>query len=133
MRMQGIEIKDSTPDGNFLSFDLREVLAVIGDSALASSWRCQYVECMGDNADGMHKISNEGRIVSGGELVQIASGILQTIDGIFEAYRDEANSPWLVIRAVDSSSFDVLSSDSKVLEKVRRSFREVTGLPPDAA
>jgi hypothetical protein len=131
--MQGIEIKDSTLGSNFLSFDLREILAAIGNSALASSWRCQYVECTGDNAEVLHRISDEGRVISGVELVQIVSGIHQTIDGKFQAYRDKANNPWLIIRAVDSTSFDVLSSDSKTLEKMRRNFRDVTDLPSDAA
>jgi len=133
--MQGIEIKDKTHNesGSFLSFDLREILTVIGDSALASSWRCQYIECTGENADVMHKISDERRIISGSELMQIVSGIFQTIDGEFEAHHGGENSPWLIIRAVDSSSFDVISSDSEVLERVRRNFGEVTDLPPDAA
>lgn len=129
MEMKGIEIKDSTEDGNALSFDIRELIAVIGEPALVSSWQCKYLECFGDNAEKLHEISDKEQHISGEELMQIASGIYQTVDGEFEAYCDKAEKPWLVIRAIDSSSFDVITSDLEILERVRRNFQDVTDLP----
>jgi len=133
--MQGIKINDSIrrERGSFLSFDLKDILTAVGDSVLSSKWLCRDVECTGENAGRLHDISDEGRNISGGELMQVVSGIHQIIDGEFEAYDGEADKPWLVVSAVDSSWFEVWSSDTEILERVKNNFRDVSDLPPPAA
>jgi hypothetical protein len=133
--MKGLKITDSrqTELGGFLKFDLKEVFSAIGDPVSVSTWRCHNVECIGENAERLHELSEEGQSVSGKELVQIVAGIFQTIDGEFEAYRDGKEDPWLVVNAVDSSWFEVLSADSAVLESIKSSFQDVSELPPTAA
>ena len=133
--MQGLKIKDSrqTELGGFLNFDLKDIFSAIGDLVIVSTWKCHNVECAGENAQSLHELSEEGRSVSGKELVEIVKGIFQTIDGEFEAYRDGKEEPWLVVNAVDSSWFEVLSLESSVLERVRTSFQDVSPLPPSAA
>jgi hypothetical protein len=116
-----------------LSFDLTEIFSAIGDPVIASTWKCHNVECTGENAQRLHELSEGGLSVSGKELVEIVAGIFQTIDGEFEAYRDGKEKPWLVVNAVDSSWFEVLSVDSAVLESIRSSFQDVSQLPPTAA
>jgi hypothetical protein len=133
--MQGLKIRDlgKTELGGFLNFDLKEILAAIGDPVIVSTWRCHNVECTGENAERLYELSEEGQSVSGKELVEIVAGIFQTFDGEFEAYRDGKEEPWLVVNAVDSSWFEVLSVDSAVLESIRSSFQDVSALPSTAA
>jgi hypothetical protein len=132
--MQGIKIKDSirAESGYYLSFDLKEIFVAIGDSVLSSTWRCYDVECTGENAGELYKVSDEEQNISGDELLRVVSGIDQTIDGEFEAFYGEGE-PWLVVKAVDSSWFEVWSHDTEILERVRKSFREVSDLSADAA
>lgn len=129
--LQGVKIKDI--DEGFLSFDLKDILPLAGERAAASQWRCRFVECLGESAEELHAISDAGRIISGGELLRIASDLLQVIDGQFEAYSDANAEPWLVVKAIDSSSFEVWSDGPDVLARVRDNFGEVSDLPPDAA
>ena len=131
--MKGLKIKDSrkTELGAFLTFDLKEIFSAIGDPVSVSTWRCHNVECTGENAQRLYEVSEEGESISGKELVQIVAGIFQTIDGEFEAYRDGKEDPWLVVNAVDSSWFEVLSMDSAVLERIRSSFQHVSELTSD--
>jgi hypothetical protein len=131
--MKGLKIKDSrkTELGSFLKFDLKEIFSAIGEPVRVSTWRCHNVECTGENAQRLYEVSEKGESVSGKELVQIVAGIFQTIDGEFEAYRDGKEDPWLVVNAVDSSWFEVLSVDSAVLERIRSSFQHVSELTSD--
>ncbi len=129
--LQGIEIKDV--DGGCLSFDLKDILPLAGGRAAASQWRCRFVECVGESAEELHAVSDAGRRISGDELLRIASNLLQVIDGQFEAYGNGGAEPWLVVKAIDSSSFEVWSDAPDVLATVRQAFREVSDLPPGAA
>ena len=81
----------------------------------------------------MDEISDRGVSISGEELMRIVSGIIQTIDGDFEARDGEAENAWLVIKAVDSSLFEVWSDDLELLRRVRETFQQVSDLPLDAA
>jgi hypothetical protein len=134
--MLGIRISDTRQQGvnSFLSFDLRDILATIGEPAIASRWRCRdlyYTARKGGKLDA-HR---EARLkLSGGELARLASEIIQTFDGQFEARGEgAARRPWLIIRAVDGSWFEVWSSKPAVLERLKSRFKNVSELPPSEA
>jgi hypothetical protein len=76
--LQGIEIKDLVPGqpGGYLSFDLKDILPLLGERAAVSQWQCRFVECTGESAEQLHAIADEGRSISGGELLRVASGIV---------------------------------------------------------
>lgn len=124
--MKGITISDEKD--NVLSFDLVDILNFIGEKAICSKWKVSYVECNGRTAEELHKISDEKILISGKHLFLIASNLLQTIDGKFEAFLGNELIPWLIIRAVDSSEFDVETDDFDVLQKIRQSFSNVVDL-----
>ena len=130
--MQGIKIEDSNQGehGRYLNFDLKEILLPVRNYVLDSNWRCNNVECIGQNSVQLHKLSDETSIISGDELLWIVSGIQQTIDGEFEAFRGE-KIPWLLVKAIDSSYFEVWSDNLAVLETVKSNFRKVTDLYTD--
>jgi len=116
----GICIEDADEVGA-LSFDLCDIMAIVGHRARDSQWCCRWVECTGNYASEMHAIADRGLIVSGRTMAHIALLLDQTIDGEYFAFGDDGDA-WLVVRAVDSSLFDVLSREPPVLEEIRSHF-----------
>jgi diaminopimelate decarboxylase len=116
-----------------LAFDLIDILRIVGPDAKSSSWRCRNVDCSGDLAEELHRVSDAESAVSGAEMLRLASGVLQIIDGDFEAYRADEKRPWLVVRAIDSTLYAVITQDGGLLARVRERFRDVRDSPHDAA
>jgi hypothetical protein len=116
-----------------LAFDLIDILRLAGPDAESSSWRCRNVECAGELAEELHRISDAGSVLTGPEMLRLASGVSQTMDGDFMAYRPGEKAPWLVIRAIDSSEYVVITEDDRLLARVRERFRDVRDSPDDAA
>lgn len=125
--MQGITISDKK--NNVLAFDLIDILKIIGEKAINSTWKISDVECIGKDAEKLQNISDYSNQISGKELFSISSNLLQVIDGVFEAYLDEENLPWLIIRAVDSSEYDIESNDKVLIAKIKNSYSTVVNLP----
>lgn len=125
--MRGITITDMK--NGVLAFDLIDILNIVGDKALDSLWEVSNVEAVGESADSLHYLSDANARLSGSELRKIATGVDQVIDGTFMAYLNGANTPWLLIRAVDSSAYDVESTDESILSHIRGAYTHVTELP----
>jgi hypothetical protein len=89
------------------------------------------VECVGELAVTLHTAFERGAAISGGELVSTAGGVTQAIDGDFIATRRGETAPWLVVRAVDSSFYVVLSDDHGFIDELRARFRDVRAAPDD--
>jgi hypothetical protein len=125
----GVSISDVDTRG-VLSFDLRDILALVPEDAIDSSWQVSGAEAVGHSAEALHDASDAGVLLSHPRLCEIAADLTQTIDGELRAYRPGESEPWLVIRAVDSSGFDVISDDPTLIETVRRRFQRVREYPP---
>jgi hypothetical protein len=119
--MHGLGIYDRT--------SLAKIVTVLGPAARAAEWRAlgglSYVGDVEVPAFEF-KEPGPGPWISGPELIAAAGQILQVIDGRFEARSERgAAGPWLVLRAVDSSWWEVYSDDSKVEESLRRAFHDI--------
>lgn len=126
--MRGITISDSTNDG--LTVDLIDILRLLGLPAEESDWELSEVEAVGDSAAGeLHTLAEGKARVPGRTLLRLAAAVTQVIDGTFAGYRNGAERPWIVIRAVDSSAYDVQSQDEELLDSMRNLFKEVSDLP----
>src|SRR3954447_901647 len=105
--MLGIKIQDARSlgsGGSFLRFDLRDILAVVGEAVLTSRWRCRNLCYTAVRGGVIGEFREKRRKLSGEELIRFAAGVYQTIDGRFEARGGgAAKHPWLIISAVDSS------------------------------
>lgn len=123
--MQGLAITDTTEE-NFLSFDLFDILTQIGDSIEDSEWVISEVECFGEAADEIDRLAESQSKVSGIKLLKLASNLTQTIDGIFTGYCLGGETPWIIIQAIDSSEYEVFSTDRKLLDRIHDRFRCVT-------
>jgi diaminopimelate decarboxylase len=131
MRHQAVTIHDIRD--RVLAFDLIDILRLVGPDAESSSWRCRKVECAGDLAEELHRVSDAESPLTGAEMLRLAGGVFQIIDGDFEAYRPGETRPWLVVRAIDSSEYAVITKDERLLARVRERFRDVRDSPDDAA
>lgn len=86
------------------------------------------MECLGaEGTEALHRASDTGEILEGGRLIALAEQVDQVIDGEFTGHL--AGDDWIVIRAVDSSAFDVETDRDDVIERLRASFEHVEELP----
>lgn len=131
MRHQAVTIHDL--HDRVLAFDLIDILRLAGPVAESSSWRCRHVECMGDLAEELHRACEAEPALPGAEMFRLADGGRQIIWGDFEAYRPGETRPWLIVRAVDSTFYAVITEDEMLVARVRGRFRDVRDSPEDAA
>ena len=123
--MSGIRIRDLTE--GFLAFDLIDLLEILGDSVVASSWRCSVEECISaDNArPNLEDAYNAGERLAGMELLALARETRQVIDGTFEAFHPGEDAAWITLSAVDSSYWEVFTADWFQLSRFEAHFRDV--------
>lgn len=128
--MPRIIIRDGTaPEEGFcLSFDLVEVLAALGPRVASSTWSYRDLWFVTHDEKDVPELDQENhanRLLSGQELLAAAARILQVIDAEFAAFDLDSIEPWVIVRAVDSSFWEVESDDPDVLDAVRASFKNV--------
>ena len=127
--MRGISITDSTPDGSVLTVDLVDILRLLGPLAIQTEWEVADVESVGGaSARELERLAEAGTRVPGQTLLSLVDGVTQIIDGKFAGYRDGEDQPWIIVRAVDSSAFDVESEDEAIVSALKRQFKSVTEL-----
>ena len=115
-------------DGDRLRWP-REVLAVVGDRTADAGWQVQVLEAAGDPdaAARMEELGDRGGQIPDAELRQATAGDVQLVDATLSV----GQPPSLVIRAVDSTHWDVVSDDLELLRRFKERFGAVD-LPPDA-
>jgi hypothetical protein len=127
--MTGVEIRDRTSAG-ILAFDLRDILAALGPRIRTLMWSCTDVECVGDGAEEIHRIADEGIPVDGAILDKLAASVVQVIDGRFTGSKPGAQ-PEIIIHAVDSTLWEVFG-DAAALSEIERRFSDVKPASYDA-
>lgn len=141
--MLGLRIEDGTikdpslrlPPGEVgcLNFDLAELISAIGDSALSSEWQIHDLDCFGDSCSEFSAASDAAVPISGERLLNLAERITQIIDGEFVGHRLSHGAPWLVIKAIDSTWWEVWTDDETVRSSLRRRFNAVSDIDAQAA
>lgn len=146
-------IKDLDPRG-CLGFDLLDVLEGMG-AGVARSFRWLVTDFDPTGDETAHALASRvtaarpmGVVLSGDELLALARRTAQTIDATAVAFQDESAlnasiEPFFsigefpesdaahVVRAIDSSYFEVYTKDERVAEALRRRFHDVTDENPD--
>jgi len=122
--MKFVTISDKD-DRNLLAFDLKDILDALGDRPAGWTWEVQDLECTGHSADELHHIGDTQRRIDDDRLLELVSDLLQTINGTFIG-RAKSEEPSVVIRAVDSSYFDVQSDDVALLRRLQDRFVQVS-------
>jgi len=123
--MRGVTIRDMVESRKFLAVDLRHILDLLGERAIQSRWRASEVWATGDASSKLEAAADGQAFITGEHLSRMAHNLAQVIDGEFLAF-ENSDSPWIIIRAVDSSFYEVFSDEPAVLDRVRKSFQRVS-------
>jgi len=131
--VRGIIIKDGIVPGGGggLEFDLSDVLATLGERVTRSRWRARGLWYLSSDELGVDQLErlSAGATLDGHELLESLPRVRQVIDGEFEAREADSQRPWVIVRAVDSAWWEVLSDDPAVLAAIRARFRALEFFP----
>jgi hypothetical protein len=143
-----VTIHDREPQGHHLSFDLKEVLLCLGPGIHRYVWAILDLECTGKEAQafcaGVEASRRSGKIlmVSWEELIAACQKFGQTLEAtiigtpqraytpeLLEGISDLTHLPKspaeLVIRAIDSSFFEILTKNYDHVKSLKHCFRDV--------
>jgi hypothetical protein len=108
-------------------------MAALGERAFHSLWFGSGVECYGEKAEELYAFAAQDRPIEGRDLLQIASGIQQTIRGDFHAFDPGGTSHWLFLRAWEGNGFYIETNDPDSMKRLRTHFpsiEDVDGATP---
>jgi len=131
--MATIRIHDQQAHSRLLAVDLSHLLNLLGARAAHSCWevsdvanRSAAIMVSGEEAaDQMEVLARSTGRISGDHLAKLATSVIQVIWGEFRAYEDEAKFPWVIVRAIDSTWYEVESEEPHVLELIKSAFKDV--------
>lgn len=126
-------------------FDLAEIMAAIGEASLSTlSWKVQMeffvIHYQSEFAQSAERVDvlGEGwlhcrsarRGWSYEQLMRLSIEKHQVVDGEFIGFKTtpKGKKKWVVLKAVDSSWWEVWSPDQKLLDRVRDAFPGATEL-----
>ncbi len=129
-------------DGRVLALDLRDLIDLLAPRSLEASWtvspvRVEYpslgrsfdqFEMLGPGRAGedpLEILAAGGVAVTGMILSKYAHETHQVIWGQFVATLPEQIDAWVTIRAIDSTFYEVTTSDEEVLAKIRSAYQDV--------
>jgi len=123
-----IKLKINPPvGGGGLGFDLRDLLPLLGPRAVSSSWLVSDLNYVSRDDKSIPAFQGlEEDKIPGPDIIGALPNLLQVIDGVFKAYENKnAGEPWVVLRAVDSSWWEVCTQDRTIVQAVRHRFENV--------
>jgi hypothetical protein len=132
-------------EGRVLALDLRDLVDLFAPRSLEASWTVSPVSVghstptvnqfeavpRGDD-DHLKALAVSGAPVSGAILSQYAHETRQVIWGQFVGALPEQMDAWITIRAIDSTFYEVTTSDEVILAKIRSTYKNVRD-PSDPA
>lgn len=128
--MPTLQIHDLEPQ-HAAVVDPRLVLPMLGERAIRASWQVaggarfnEPLFATGDGATHLEALCRSPKRVSGVVLSQIFGQVEQIIWGEFSAY-DGESTPWVILRAIDSSWCEVETDDVGILVRIRENFMDV--------
>jgi hypothetical protein len=126
-------------DSGVLALDLRDLIDLFAPRSLESSWIVSPVSLeyptlgrtldefmvTGQGGDQLERLAASGSSVSGLILAEYAHATNQVIWGQFVATHPEQADAWVVIRAIDSTFYEITTSDDAALAKIRSAYKDV--------
>jgi hypothetical protein len=107
---------------------------MLGPSSLNAWWRPRtpiwYIAEDEASIDALEWRDGDAQWTSGSELLNETQRLLQVVDGVIEGFRTPnkptpSDQPWVVLRAIDSSWWEVYTDDSEVLTAIRDRFTDL--------
>jgi hypothetical protein len=135
--MATLRIYDS--NGLALAVDLRHLIDVLAPRSLQATWTVSPVTfhypahhliekefmATGQDSDRLEELARNGSSVSGAVMAELAQATRQVIWGEFAASLPQQEVAWVTIRAIDSSFYEVTTTDDAVLDKVKSTYKDV--------
>jgi tetratricopeptide (TPR) repeat protein len=105
--------------------DVHDLILALGERAAQSTWFAGDVETYGEKAEELYAAIDQNKPVAGRDLLDLTSGIGETLKGDFQAFDAGAASPWIFIRAWEGKGFYIETNDAKSAEQLKTRFRSV--------
>jgi hypothetical protein len=114
--------------GRVLAFDLRDLLDLLAPLSLEAEWVVSAIkpgelwpeslEATGEAGERLEILAQRNALISGVDLAALAKTTVQVIWGEFVGLLPVTlDNKWGIIRAFDSSFYEVTSCDEEVLKK----------------
>jgi hypothetical protein len=125
--MNGVTMK-AWHDRHYVNLD--ELLRVVEPFIVGFTWKSRIEEVApGPSAQRLEQLDPEQRLPTV-ELLRLFSPDAQVIDGEFLGYSAiEQKSSTLVLRAVDSTWWDIESENEELLALIRRTYPDARPIP----
>jgi hypothetical protein len=116
----------------YLAFDLRDLIRLLAPRSLSATWIVvspyeSEFEATGEGGVKLGKLAEKRAAIAGTDLAAIAGKTDQVIWGEFVGSLP-SNPNWVVIRAFDSTYYEVTTSDDWILSKLQTTFKDVRPL-----
>lgn len=113
-----------------LAFDLRDLLQLLAPLSLQATWTVSLFEgefeATGEGAIRLEELAESGGSITGDELSALADNTWQIIWGEFVGVLPGApDKPWITIRAVDSSFYEIITSEEETVSTIKANFNDV--------
>ncbi len=127
-----LQIHDLEPQHSAV-VDPRRVLPMLGERAIRASWQvggvARYDEALmivgAEAAERLEHLARSSDRISGALLRNLLSQVAQVIWGEFTAHETGRDTPWVIVRAIDSSWCEIETDDRGVLNCVAGNFADV--------
>lgn len=119
-----------------LALDLRDVLQLLAPRSLQASWTVSSIksskpghdwfEATGEGGERLEALAQKNLRVSGAELLALAEKTQQVIWGEFTGSApNRPEDTWVIIRAVDSTFYEIETDDETVLNKLVSTYKDI--------
>lgn len=127
---------------HLLVLDLRDLLRVLAPRSLRATWTVstvkssstpgdEWFEATGEGGEKLEALAQEDTCIAGADLSALANKTRQVIWGEFVgSLPSKPDEKWVIIRAVDSTFYEITTFDETVLDLITSSFNDVR--PADA-
>ena len=130
--MPTLQIHDIRPHSHAV-VDPCTIIPLLGERAVHARWQLAGVARYGEApmivgneaAERLEHLARSPERISGTLLRDLLSRVAQVIWGEFAAYEEGRDTPWLIVRAIDSSWCEVETADAAALDLVRKTFVDV--------
>jgi hypothetical protein len=134
-------------DQHALAVDLRDLLDLLAPRSLQADWMVSPVkasndelfDATGEGGERLDPLARARSTIPGRKLAALAKATPQVIWGEFVgSFRETENEAWVMIRAIDSTFYEVTTSDETVLNTINPPSemfdpRKPTSVPSRAA
>lgn len=120
---------------NVLAVHLPQLIEIMGPLALESNWKIypvkapdgnEWFEVFGPESPVLESKLHENQPIKGSVLYEISRKTKQIIWGEFKAsISGDFEHPWVTIRAIDSTFYEVETSDQGILSAIMNVYRDI--------